>query len=105
MIENSLYPYDLPKFDDDEQVIEDDSHEQIALTRSEDGVVRGYVGDKKIGEAKDKHKDIALGDDKILHFLMDDAAGAPNEESATSIARLRIWDDALSAKKIKGLGK
>ena len=98
----SLYPYDLDRFDYSKQLIQAGTWRQIALTRAESGVVRGYVGKKTIGSAKDRHKDEALGPDKILHFLMDDSG---SEETGGEIARLRIWDDALSAKKIKHLGK
>jgi hypothetical protein len=101
--DHSLYPYDLEKFEHDEQLVQPNTYLQIALTRNEDGLVRGYVGDEKIGEAKDKRKDIALGPDKVLHFLIDDNE-TNTEQTGGSIARLRIWDDALSAKKIKRLG-
>jgi Concanavalin A-like lectin/glucanases superfamily len=100
--EGGLYPYDL-HFDYEKQVIEDEKWAQIALTRTEKGIVHGYADGKQVDGAKDKNRDVALGDDKILHFLLDD--GNPAESSGGDIARLRIWDTALSKKRIKRLGK
>jgi hypothetical protein len=97
----SLYPYDLSEFN--RQEIQAGKWRQIALTRDEDGFVRGYVGDVRIGSARDRHRDIALGADKILHFLMDDSN--VDESTGGQIARLRVWDGALSAAQVKDLGK
>ena len=100
--EKSLYPYDLDHFDSTDQRILAGEWRQIALTRNGKGFVHGYVDGHEIGEARDRPEHVALGSDKILHFLMDD--GGTGESTAGSIARLRIWDDALSKDKIKSLG-
>jgi hypothetical protein len=97
----SLYPYDLGDFDYDKHRIPAGKFRQIVLTRNGHALVRGYVGDETIGMARDRHKHIALGADKILHFLMDDFG---SEESSGQIARLRIFDSALSPKQVKHLG-
>jgi hypothetical protein len=99
--EGSLYPYDLDHVNYDKRPIEPDKFAQIAMTRNAKGVVNGYVDGKTIDDAKDKHKEVALGEDKILHFLLDDSNVA--ESSGGGISRLRIWDGALSKKKIKHL--
>jgi hypothetical protein len=97
----SLYPYDLSNFDYDKERVHPGKWCQIALTRNGKGKVHGYVGDALIGHAGDPGKDEALGPDKILHFLIDDSGG---EESGGQIARLRIYDEALSSNKVKHLG-
>jgi hypothetical protein len=101
----SLYPYDLDNFDHSIQRIPGGQWRQIVLTRNKEGIVRGYVGGKELGHDKDKHNKETLGSDKVLHFLMNDTHQMPGqEETGGQIARLRIYDDALSAKKIKRLG-
>jgi hypothetical protein len=102
--EESLYAYDLDGWVYDEKLlVQAEKWRQIALTRTEHGVVRGYVGNKRIDGAPDEPKDFVLGPDKILHFLLDDSN--PDESTGGDIARLRIWDTALSKRKIKHLGK
>jgi Concanavalin A-like lectin/glucanases superfamily len=101
--EQSLYPYDLSDFDYSRQRVQAGAWRQIVLTRGANGVVRGYVGGKKIGRAGDPGKDEALGPDKVLYFLMDDGS-TTSEESGGRVARLRIYDNALSREKIKHLG-
>jgi len=101
--DHSLYPYDVNNFEYEKQEVQAGKWEQIALTRNARGIVTGYVGDKRIDSARDKHKQVVLGDDKILHFLMDDSN--PGEASPGAIARLRIWRSALSGKTIKHLGR
>jgi Concanavalin A-like lectin/glucanases superfamily len=98
----SLYPYDLTDFDYTHQVIQAGTWRQIVLTRGKGGVVRGYVDGKKLGEAVDSAGDESLGADKVLNFLIDDQSGT--EFSGGKIARLRLWDAALSGKQIKHLG-
>jgi hypothetical protein len=99
--EESLYPYDIEAFDYSEQLIQAGTWRQIALTRSANGKLSGYVGDKRIDSVKDGNKQEVLGHDKILHFLQDDSN--IGESTGGQIARLRIWDDALPGDKIKQL--
>jgi hypothetical protein len=98
----SLYPYNLPGFDHSKKKIQPGEWRQIALTRGGGGNVHGYVGKTEIGHDADPDPDVALGPDKILHFLVDNVSGS--EDSGGQIARLRIYDSALSAKAIKHLG-
>lgn len=99
--DESLYPYDLDEFDYSKQKIQAGKWRQITLTRDKKGLVRGFVDGKKIGKAKDPDKFLTLGSDHILHFLIDDGS---SEHSGGMIARLRVWDDALSPKQVKKLG-
>jgi hypothetical protein len=101
---SALYPYNLSDFDYSSQLVTAGHWRQIAVTRDKNGVVRGYVGDKKVGMADDPGNDEALGGAAVLHFLIDDAVSGGSEATGGLIARLRIWDDALSSKQIKNLG-
>jgi hypothetical protein len=101
---SALYPYNLSDFDYSSQLVTAGHWRQIAVTRDRSGVVRGYVGDRKVGTADDPGNDEALGGATVLHFLIDDAVSGGREATGGLIARLRIWDDALSSKQIKNLG-
>lgn len=77
---------------------------QVALARSSDGTTRGFVNGKRIWTAPDEDPDLVLGIDEVLHFVMDDESTG-TEEAAGSIARLRIWNNPLSNRAVKNLGK
>lgn len=93
-----------PLEESDEAVVKDGRWRQIVLTRDGSERVKGYVdGDREV-TVDDPTKSQVLGADEFLHFLKDDESTG-DEESAGMIARLRIYSDALSDKKIRNLGK
>ena len=97
--DESLHPYSLKDFE--KKRIQAGRWHQIVLTRDGEGFVRGYVDGALLGRAKDRDKDLALGPQDTLHFLMDDGG---SEQSGGMIARLRIWENALDNRQVRRLG-
>lgn len=95
-----LYPYSL---DYSGMLVKPGRWHQIAITRGRKGTVNGFIDTDRVVSAKDPAKDLVMGADKILHFLIDDSGGT--EQSGGRIARLRIYDDALGPRKVKALRK
>ncbi len=86
----------------DEDLVKDGRWYQIVQTRNRNDKVAAFLeGRKRVG-APDPTGTQALGVDGFLHFLSDDEVTG-DEESAGMIARLRIFNDALSAKKVRKL--
>jgi hypothetical protein len=98
--DKTLYPYDL---DYSHNVIQKNHWYQLAMTRTLAGKVKGYVDGKKVVGTNDSSAIETLGIDKLLHFLLDDTH-TNGEQTGGKIARLRIYDEALSGNKIDGLG-
>jgi hypothetical protein len=96
----SLYPYDLSDFDYSKEKVQAGKWRQIVFTRDGHNFARGFVDGKQIGKDRDPNKEVSLHGDQ-LHFLIDDFG---SEHSGGMIARLRIWEDAMSPKQIKHLG-
>ena len=74
---------------------------QLAMTRTSDGKARGFIDRRRRVQDTDVDDVHVLGADEVLHFLCDDGG---SEQSAGRIARLRIYDNALSDGKILDLG-
>lgn len=100
--DEALYPYDLTDFEYDKQLVQAGKWREIVLTRDGTGKVRGYVDGEETGKADDPEKTQVLGPQNVLRFLRDDFT-TNGEETGGMIDRLRIWDDALSKRKIKKL--
>jgi hypothetical protein len=92
-----IWPFE----ESDEEVIRDDRWRQIVLTRNRAGKVRGYVDGERVAATKDPDEVQMLGADEKLHFLIDDGS---DEHSGGYIARLRIYDGALSPRAVRKLG-
>jgi hypothetical protein len=97
-----LYPYGPNADRYTEDVFGAGKWVQIALVRSKQGQIKCFVGDERQVREGDPEKTLVLGTEQSLLFLRDDLIGSP-EETGGRIARLRIWDDALSEAQIAGL--
>ena len=92
------YPQDV----ESERAIQRDVWQQVVITRDAEGKERFYVdGDLVLREA-DPDGDQVLGPDGFIRFPIDDE-GTMDEESGGMIARLRIFNDALSARQVRRL--
>ena len=78
---------------------------QVVLTRDSDDSVKGYVD----GVEKFSFEDLtgkALPDfNQALHFFHDDLQGNLIEFSAGAVARIRLYNDALSASEVAALDR
>jgi hypothetical protein len=96
----SLFPYDLA---DSQPWILFGRWVQIVMTRGSGETVNGYVDGRRVVKAPDPSDTQVVGADAVLHFLIDNGGGS--EQSAGKIARLRIYDDSLSPRQVRNLGK
>lgn len=97
--DHDLYPYDLAE---SSAVVKADRWYQIALTRDASNMIRAFVDGKRVLRVADPTGTQVLGPDNFLRFLIDDE-GTTTEESGGMIARLRIYNDALTPKQIAHL--
>ena len=84
--------------------IQPDAYVQIALTRNEQGTVRGYVNGLAEIDFSDTLPNATLDADDILSFFQDDTV-VPNEHAAGAVSRIRIWDGPLGEKAIAALDR
>jgi len=98
-----LYPYGPDADRYTEEVFEAGKWVQITLARSKEGKIKCFVGKKLQVREPDPAKTQVIDAGNSLLFLRDDESTL-TEETGGRIARLRIWDNALSDKKIKNLG-
>jgi hypothetical protein len=93
----SLLPYDLAE---SQPAILFGPWVQIVMTRNASGNVKGFVDGRRVVSVDDPGNTQVVGADSVLHFLLDDGG---DEQSGGQIARLRIYDDALSARRVRDL--
>ena len=98
--DGTLYAYDL---DYSAVVVQPLVWYQIVVTRSATNSVRTYVDGTRVLRVADPTGTQVLGPDDFLRFLLDDE-GTMDEETGGMIARLRIYNDALSATQVRNLG-
>ena len=86
----------------DQDALVENRYVQIVITRDSTRLVRLYADGVLNTQATDTddypHE---LSPQNVLHFFLDDDDGS--EESAGAIARLRIWDDAMTSEQIASL--
>jgi len=92
---------DLWNLDSESGNIKARRYYQLAMTRAKSGKARGYIDGRRRVADTDEEDVHVLGADEVLHFLCDDGG---SEESSGRIARLRIYDNALTDAKILDLG-
>jgi Concanavalin A-like lectin/glucanases superfamily len=108
--DGALVPYDL---DESGSVMQAGAWYQIAMTRSKDGTVKLYIDGvcppadvclafNFLLNRDDPDKTQVLGEKGVLTFFVDDK-GPMFEQTSGMVARLRIYDDPLSKKRIKHL--
>jgi hypothetical protein len=78
---------------------------QLALTRDAAGTVVGYINRTLVlGPYDDSTTaDGLVTPAGVLRFFIDDTVATPNENSAGAVARIRIYDGALSAAEVTAL--
>jgi parallel beta-helix repeat protein len=83
-------------------------YHRIVLTRAANGEVIGYVDGGEAFRFEDATDDLAIADidnpENLLHFFLDDVATLYEETSAGRIAQLQVYNTALSATQVVGLG-
>ena len=75
---------------------------QIVLTRDSGGSTTGYVNGVQRFNFQDTANNALPNANTILHFFQDDFGG---ESSAGAVARIRIYDNALSSGEVSGLDR
>ena len=82
-----------------------DTWYQIAITRSRDGIVTMFVdGERALRVNDDVDRDLLIGVDDVVRFLRDDTATS-GEETGGAIARLWIYDGALTTRQVARLAR
>ena len=105
--DNGLYAYDgmLYFYDSAEgsaMVIDAAMYVDVALTRDQNGMVAGYVNGMPQFSFADSANDGVIDKNQTLRFFADDMQTS-DEDSAGAVARLRLFDTALSAAEIAAL--
>jgi CSLREA domain-containing protein len=79
---------------------------QVVLTRDASGTVIGYVDGAQQFSFSDASGDAVIGVNNALRFFMDNqSGGATGEHSGGSVARIRLYDAALSAAEVGELDR
>ena len=79
---------------------------QVVFTRNSAGAVAGYVNGVRQFTFTDTSGDAVIGPDDVLRFFKDNTSGAgTGEESAGSVARIRLYDFALTAGEVSDLDR
>jgi hypothetical protein len=78
---------------------------EVVLTRDTAGNVAGYVdGAPRLSFVDDGHVAVVDANDTLRFFRDNECtAGACDEDSAGAVARIRLWDDALTADEVAAL--
>lgn len=75
----------------------------IVITRTNAGVVRGYVDDEEVFRVDDSENEYAvLGEADELWFFRDNAN---REEGPGAVDRIRLWNSALTPQQVAALGR
>jgi hypothetical protein len=77
------------------------SYVQIALTREPGGAVSGYIDGVRQFLFTDSDGLAIISPANVLRFFRDDGS----EHSSGAVARIRVYDHALSPQEIAGLGR
>jgi hypothetical protein len=76
----------------------------IVLTRDKSGAVAGYYnGNLQFWTSDSIHGWGVVNASDILRFFVDDSVGSGTEMSSGAVARIRVWNDALSAADVREL--
>jgi OmpA-OmpF porin, OOP family len=97
-----LYPYTPsgPK------TVAVDEWVQVVLTRTAGGTVTGYVDGVQQWQQADPSGVAVIDEENTLRFFRDNESGGTTTEHASgSVARIRLFDRALSATEVRDLGQ
>jgi hypothetical protein len=97
-----FYPNSMPG----NRVIASNEWAQVVITRTATGTVRGFVDGAQQWQFTDSLGDAILSSHNQLVFFRDNlSGGATTEHSAGAVARIRVFDRALSTTEIAALGQ
>lgn len=85
--------------------IKAEEYAQVALTRDSTGTVAGYVdGAEQFSFDDSSFDDAVIDGNNTLRFFRDNESGAfPGEASPGAVARVRLYDEALTAEQVAAL--
>lgn len=85
--------------------IKAEGYVQVVLTRDSTGTVTGYVdGAKQFSFDDSLLNDAVIDANNTLRFFRDNESGGfPGEASAGAVARIRLYDEALTAEQVAAL--
>lgn len=72
---------------------------QVVLTRTANGMLAGYIDGNRQFLAPDENDSLRISEAAMLRFFVDDGS----ENSAGAVARIRLWDHALSRTEVAQL--
>jgi hypothetical protein len=115
-VESGLYIRDgalafYPKAQGTATPVKANQYVQVVLTRTTAGWVTGYVTGTQQFQFPDRAGDAMIDSDlffgiRLIWFIDNKEGGsAHNEESSGAVARIRLWDRALSANEVAELGR
>jgi hypothetical protein len=97
-----LYPYTPTGT----KVVAADEWVQVVLTRAGDGTVTGYVDGAQQWQLADINSVAVIDSENTLRFFQDNQSGGTTTEHAPgAVARIRVFDRALSATEVRDLGQ
>jgi hypothetical protein len=99
-VHNSRLSY-WPVMDGSSEAVAAGEFVQFALTRAADGTVRGYVDGVLQTEFPDADGSAGPGTNGLLRFFQDNTT----EASAAQVARIRIYDGALTDAQVAALDR
>jgi hypothetical protein len=76
---------------------------QVALTRASNKTVAGYVDGAKQFSFTDSSNDAVIFSSTLRFFQDNTGGGATNEASPGAVARIRLYNKALTASEVSGL--
>jgi hypothetical protein len=83
------------------------SWNQVVLTRDSAGTVTGYVnGNQEFSFSDSTNQGVMIDPSDPIHFFQDNTSGGTTgEDDAGAVARIRLYDDALSATEVAALDR
>jgi hypothetical protein len=81
----------------------DGVYEMVVLTRDSTGLVTGYVNGVQQFSFSDSSNDAVIDSHNTLRFFRDNTGTAPNEASSGAVARIELFNTALSASDVAAL--
>jgi|GEM_PF-731917 len=108
VIDEGLYNYDgtlivYDQADGTDVVINNGQFHQIVMTRSAGDEINGYVDGALQISFTDNGENI-ISADNFIHFFRDDDDTSNSENSSGQVARIMVFDEALAADDLGGLG-
>jgi hypothetical protein len=78
---------------------------QVAFTRDPGGTITGYVDGVESFNALDDDATSVISPDDFLHFFRDDLATEDTENAGGAVARIRLFDGALTSEEVADLDR